>query len=179
MVYGKEKRIEPTEPARVAPGQEGVYAHVFADRQHRDRAQRSFGPLVDRASKTVRFRLCVSGRDLDPSHSDAEPLCPSGPGTHMDVRRIREVRVVGTFQHLVDGTDWDLLSGICLARQSYSDSNAGTIYESEPIPLAGGYFEYNYVLIHYDERVEPCWINDPCSLYRSAGGGHDNSAFVI
>jgi hypothetical protein len=176
MVYEKDKRIEHPESAHAPSGQESPESQVLFERKHPTSGR--FGPLVDPVAKTVRFRLFVPGRDLDPRFCDAESL-GSGPKTRVDARRIREVRVVGTFQHITDGTDWDVLSGIHLFRRSSPDSNTGAIYESEPVPLTGGYFEYNYVVLYEDERVEPCWINDPCSLHRSACGGRDSSAFMI
>lgn len=176
-------RTPKNEPTR-ALNADGTSAGAGHDAGRLDEQRRPaewrFGPVVDPARKTVQFRLFVPGRDAHSPARDAH-----GPPSRLPQDDwaapppIREVRVVGSFQHLVGGQDWDVQSGIVLTPRSQSEAHGGIIYECSPVHLMTGYFQYHYVVTYCDERMEPRRVDDPCSLHRSAGEVSDSSAFVI
>jgi pullulanase/glycogen debranching enzyme len=86
--------------------------------------------------------------------------------------RIAEIRVGGTFQSQLGGTDWDLARGPELTRDD-SDPH-GIYWTATTATVPAGFYEYKYRITFDDGAVRI--VTDPCARY---GGYRDDNAAVV
>jgi 1,4-alpha-glucan branching enzyme len=89
--------------------------------------------------------------------------------------RIAGIRVAGTFQGALGGTDWDFDEGLALQRDD-SDPR-GTFWSVRTGPLPEGFYEYKYAVTFDDPSSTYRIVSDPCARY--GGLADDNSAVVV
>ena len=86
---------------------------------------------------------------------------------------IAEVRIVGDFQHLCGGTDWDFDSGLVMNELAHPNGHLFSC--ALPAGFPDGYYQYKF-FVSYANSMR-LMIGDPCAKY--GGDDHDNSAFII
>src|SRR5438046_64090 len=96
----------------------------------------TFGAKVDRATKTVEFRLFVPDGDRVPTQYEGGGL-----------PRLTGVFVVGSFQDPATRA-WDLDAPVRMTAADYIDPATGTLkgvlYTASTEPLPDGFYEYKY-----------------------------------
>lgn len=127
----------------------------------------NFGATVD--NRRVEFRLFFPDNTLDPRQyvNGGDP-------------RIAEIRVIGSFQSELGGTDWDFASAPVMTRSRFefpAGRPIGWLYSHAPgQDLADGFYQYKYFVTF--ENGERRIVSDPCTKW-SGSEGFENAAFVI
>jgi pullulanase len=107
------------------------------------------------------------GADPDGGAIEFRLFFPGGTDPH-----IAAIRVGGTFQSALGGTDWDLPGGPALTRD---DSDArGAFWTATTDAVPAGFYEYKYWVAFGDGTVRI--VTDPCARY---GGFRDGNAAVV
>ena len=120
-----------------------------------------FGPVV--SGKRVTFRLFLPDNTVDPQQY-----------TRGGSPNIKEIRVRGSFQSAIGGTNWELDSAPVMTQKPHPN---GWLFEYEiEQDLPDEFYEYKYFVTFLNETTR--WCSDPCT--KCSGKGEDeNAAFVI
>jgi hypothetical protein len=108
------------------------------------------------------------GADPDGGAIEFRLFFPAGTDPH-----IATIRVGGTFQSKLGGTDWDFPGGPAMTRDD-SDGR-GTFWTATTDTLPAGFYEYKYWVTFDDGSFRI--ISDPCARY--GGFGDQNAAVVV
>src|SRR6266511_4420635 len=108
------------------------------------RMYEQFGARV--TESRVTFRLFFPDNSIDPSQYDR------GGTPH-----IRNIRVLGTFQSALGGTDWDITGGVALTAGPHTH---GVLYSASIPDLPDGFYEYKF-FVEFDNQTTR-WCSDPC-----------------
>ncbi len=121
----------------------------------------NFGAVVDNGQVT--FKLFLPDNQVEASQyvRGGDP-------------RISEIRVAGSFQHLVGGTDWDADSAPLLTKTEHDKGWLWTTTLDSALPE--GFYEYKYFVTFQNGTDR--WVTDPCTKYGGAGD-FENSGFAV
>lgn len=117
-----------------------------------------FGPIVDRSTGKVEFKLFFPDRSKD--------ILQYGRGA---LPSIKEIYIPGTF----NASGWDEKQA---PQMSLEDHPNGFIY-TYSTTLEPGFYQYKF-FVKFENGTER-WVNDPCTRYGSRLAGNDNSGFVV
>src|SRR5690242_15749153 len=118
-----------------------------------------FGAAV--IGNTIEFRLFFPDAAADPTQY-------SRGGSP----KIDSVRVVGSFQGVSGGQDWEVASAPVMQKQAHPK---GWLYICRVSPVPDGFYEYKYYVTFANGVTR--WCCDPCTKY--GGTENANSAFVV
>jgi len=119
-------------------------------------------------SKRVRFRVFVPDNSVDPVQYNRG-----------GAPNISQIRIIGDFQHHLNGTDWTVDDRFMLQSSTFTDPEdgraKGILYELVTGALPDGFYQYK---LHVTYRSGATRIVcDPCTKY--GGVSNQNSAVVV
>ncbi|KWT92781.1 alpha-amylase family glycosyl hydrolase [Candidatus Magnetominusculus xianensis] len=126
------------------------------------------------------FGARQAGKDSDKGKVEFKLFIPDNtisPDQYSGVcdPKIKEIRVVGTFQERLKQTNWDKVSAPVMTREKHPN---GWLWSyTTDVDLPEGFYEYKYYVTFQDASVKPRWCTDPCTRY--GGSADQNSAFVV
>lgn len=138
----------------------------------------SFGALVNHKKKTVQFKLFFPDHRLDKNqYFERYSVGLDKNGEEIiNLGGLPDISQIAVKVGDEEG-NWKILLKKLSVEQYPNKHPRGYLYQSEPVKLKDGFFQYKYVITFKDGEIREC--NDPCTKYHHFTGKHDNSAFVI